>query len=146
MRNQGRAMEQVYLTWLIGYMTEKVFTPFIVDKLILSGLERNGGDDLSSIDTFKRTGAADLVDTKTNIFIDVQCGTGEGVATIKKHKVDQALKVGGTTYACMFGLFTGTYGIVNLNELKDAEFYKNESWENVLCWDVPSDIFKNWYA
>jgi hypothetical protein len=146
MRNQGRAMEQVYLTWLIGYMAEKVFTPFIVDKLILSGLERNGGDDLSSIDTFKRTGAADLVDSKLNIFIDVQCGTGEGVATIKKHKVDQALKVGGTTYACMFGLFTGTYGIVNLNELKDAEFYKNESWENALCWDVPPDIFKNWYA
>lgn len=149
MRNQGRAMEQVYLTWLIGYMAEKVFTPFIVDKLILSGLERNGGDDLSSIDTFKRTGAADLVDTNLNIFIDVQCGTGEGVATIKKHKVDQAVKIGGTTYAALFGLMTGTYAMIKLNDLnesKDVHFYANPSWENQLCWDVPENTFKNWYA
>jgi hypothetical protein len=146
LNNNGRSCEEVYYKWMQGYLAERIFTPFMMDKLNLIELTRNGGDDFTNIDTFKRTGDADLVDTKSNIFIDVQCGTGDGVATIKKHKVDQALKVGGTTYVCMFGLFTGTYGIVNLNELKDAKFYKNESWENALCWDVPPDIFKNWYA
>lgn len=149
MRNQGRAMEDVYLRWLTGYMAEKVFTPFIIDKLILSGLERNGGDDLTNIDTFKRTGDADLVDKSLNIFIDVQCGTGEGVATIKKHKVEHAIKNGGTTYACMFGLFTGTYAFIKLNDLAESNnvhFYENQSWEGQLCWDVPATEFKNWYA
>jgi hypothetical protein len=53
MRNNGRAMEDVYYNWMLGYLSEKIFTPFIIDKLILGKLERNGGDDLTSIDTFK---------------------------------------------------------------------------------------------
>jgi len=149
MRNNGRAMEDVYYSWMLGFMAEKVFTPFIIDKLILGKLERNGGDDLTSIDTFKRTGEADLIDKTADVRIDVQCGTGEGVATIKKHKVDQAVKVGGTTYAALFGLMTGTYAFIKLNDLnesKDIHFYANPSWENQLCWDVPEDKFKNWYA
>ena len=71
------------------------------------------------------------------------------VSTIKKHKVDQAVKVGGTTYAALFGLMTGTYAFIKLNDLnesKDIHFYANPSWENQLCWDVPEDTFKNWYA
>jgi hypothetical protein len=149
MRNNGRAMEDVYYSWMLGYMAEKVFTPFIIDKLILGKLERSGGDDLTSIDTFKRTGDADLIDKTADVRIDVQCGTGGGVSTIKKHKVDQAVKVGGTTYAALFGLMTGTYAFIKLNDLnesKDVHFYANPSWENQLCWDVPENTFKNWYA
>ena len=146
MRNNGRAMEDVYYSWMLGYLTEKIFTPFIVDKLILGKLERNGGDDLTSIDTFKRTGDADLIDKTADVRIDVQCGTGEGVATIKRHKVDHALKHDGASYCFLIGLFTGTYAIVNLKDIKDELFYKNERWENQLCWDVPETSFKRWYA
>ena len=146
MKNNGRAMEDVYFNWMQGYVAEKVFTPFIANKLNLSSIQRNGGDDLTRIETFKRTGDADLIDVGADVRIDVQCGTGEGVATIKKHKVDHALKNSGTSYCFLIGLFTGQYGIVNLNELKDKEFLPNQRWEGQLCWDVPSDIFKNWYV
>lgn len=146
MRNNGRAMEDVYFNWVQGYIAEKVFTPLIADKLKLSNIERNGSDDLTNIETFKRTGDADLIDKVADVRIDVQCGTGDGVATIKKHKVDHALKNTGTSYCFLIGLFTGQYGIVNLNELRNVEFTPNQRWEGQLCWDVPSDIFKNWYV
>ena len=146
MKNNGRAMEDVYFNWMQGYLAEKIFTPFIADKLKLSNIERNGGDDLTSIDTFKRTGDADLVDKVANVLIDVQCGTGDGVATIKKHKVDHALKNSGTSYCFIIGLFTGQYSIINLNDLQNAQFTPNQRWEGQLCWDVPETNFKNWYV
>lgn len=146
MKNNGRAMEDVYFNWMQGYITEKIFTPFIADKLKLNAIERNGGDDLTNIETFKRTGDADLIDKVADVRIDVQCGTGDGVATIKKHKVDHALKNSGTSYCFLIGLFTGQYGIINLNELKNEQFVPNQRWEGQLCWDVPSNIFKNWYV
>jgi hypothetical protein len=144
LNNNGRACEEVYYKWLQGYLAEIVFTPFMMNKLSLANVERIGGDDLTNIQTFKRTGDADLIDRSKNIRIDVQCGTGEGVSTIKYHKVKHALANDGTTYAFLIGLFTGQYTVINLNNLKDSEFVANVSWESQLCWTVPKNSFQSW--
>lgn len=144
LNNNGRACEEVYYKWMQGYLAEIVFTPFMMNKLSLVNVERIGGDDLTNIQTFKRTGDADLIDRSKNIRIDVQCGTGEGVSTIKHHKVKHALANDGTTYAFLIGLFTGQYAIINLNNLKDSEFVANVSWESQLCWTVPENSFQSW--
>jgi hypothetical protein len=120
--------------------------PFIVNQLNLSDVERNGSDDLTNPETFKRTGDADLIDKVANIRIDVQCGTGEGDATIKKHKFDHAAKNDGMTYIFLAGLLTGTYALVNLSDTKDIVFESNPSWEGALCWTVPETEFKPYYA
>ena len=60
-----------------------------------------------------------------NIRIDVQCGTGEGDATIKKHKFDHAEKNDGTTYIFLAGLLTGTYALVNLSDTTNVQFVSN---------------------
>jgi len=145
LNNNGRACEEVYYKWMQGYLAERVFLPFMIKKLGLTELDRNGGDDLTNIETFKRTGDADLIDRSTGTRIDVQCGTGDGVSTIKYHKVKHALANDGTTYAFLIGLFTGRYAIINLNNLKDSEFKANVRWEGQLCWTVPEMLFQNWY-
>ena len=81
-----------------------------------------------------------------NIRIDVQCGTGEGDATIKKHKFDHAEKNDGTTYIFLAGLLTGTYALVNLSDTTNVQFVSNPSWEGALCWTVPETEFKPYYA
>ena len=146
LNNNGRACEEVYYKWMQGYLAERVFTPFIVDKLNLSDVERNGSDDLTNVKTFKRTGDADLIDRTKNIRIDVQCGTGDGDATIKKHKFDHASKHSDTTYIFLAGLLTGTYALINLSDTTNVKFVANQSWEDSLCWTVPATEFKPYYA
>jgi hypothetical protein len=146
LNNHGRSLESVYYSWRMGSLAEVIFTPFIADKLNLKNIEKNGSDDLTNPETFKRTGDADLIDKVANIRIDVQCGTGEGDATIKKHKFDHAAKNDGITYIFLAGLLTGTYALVNLSDTKDIVFESNPSWEGALCWTVPETEFKPYYA
>jgi hypothetical protein len=146
LNNHGRSLESVYYSWRMGSLAEVIFTAFIADKLNLKNIEKNGSDDLTNPETFKRTGDADLIDKVANIRIDVQCGTGEGDATIKKHKFDHASKNDGITYIFLAGLLTGTYALVNLSDTKDIVFESNPSWEGALCWTVPETEFKPYYA
>lgn len=145
LNNHGRSLESVYYSWRMGSLAEVIFTPFIADKLNLNNIEKNGSDDLTNPETFKRTGDADLIDKVANIRIDVQCGTGEGDATIKKHKFDHAVKNDGITYIFLAGLLTGTYALVNLSDTKDIVFEPNPSWEGALCWTVPTTEFKPYH-
>lgn len=145
LNNHGRSCEAVYYTWRMGTLAEIVFRNFIADKLNLKNLEKNGSDDLTNPQTFKRTGDADLIDKIANVRVDVQCGTGEGDATIKKHKFDHASKNGGNTYIFLAGLLTGEYALINLNDLTDVKFEENQSWEGQLCWTVPQNKFKPYY-
>lgn len=142
--NHGRANEDVYYSWMLGYLAETIFTPLIRHELKMDSVVRIGGDDLSNPETFKRVSVADLIDPVTKTSVDVQCGGGEGKVTIKKSKVDYAVNSGYTGYAVTIGLGTGLYAAINLNDLEHAEFIPNPSWENALCWTAPNNIFKSW--
>jgi hypothetical protein len=142
--NHGRGKENVYYSWMLGYLAEKLFSPLIQKELEMSSVVRSGGDDLSNPETFKRTSDPDFIDAAKNISVDVQCGVKGGKATIKKSKVDHAINSGYNGYAVTIGLGTGLYGIVNLNSLEHEKFVPNSSWEGALCWTAPDDIFKSW--
>lgn len=144
LNNHGRSNEDVYYSWMLGYLIETLFVPFIQKELNLNTVIRTGGDDLKNPKTFKRVSNSDLSDPTQNIVVDVQCGIGEGVITIKKSKVDFALNNGYNGYVFTIGLGTGLYGVVSLSELKDAKFEKNSSWEGALCWTASKDILKPW--
>jgi len=145
LNNNGRSNEDVYYSWMLGYLIETLFVPFIQKELKLNTIIRTGGDDLKNPKTFKRVSNSDLSDPTQNIVIDVQCGNGDGDCTIKKSKVDFAVNNGYNGYVFTIGLATGSYGVINLNELKNAKFEKNSSWEGALCWTAPKDIFKPWH-
>ncbi len=144
LNNQGRAIESVYFSWLLGYVAEIIFTPLIAKELGCSNLERNGGDDFTSKETFKRTGDADLIDETAKILIDVQCGiTATNRCDIKLHKVKQAKeKHGYNSYVFFIDLVEGSYGAIDLGQLDEAEFTPNPQWEGQLTHSVSKDDFK----
>lgn len=149
MNNNGRSIEDVYYTWMQGYISEKVFVPFICHHLMLNELKRNGKDNITHVSAFKRQGDADLINEEKKILVEVQCGTHIGKCHIKKHKVDMALKqTNYTTYVFSVRLMYGTWCLINLNKLSDSgvQFYKNELWENCLCWDIPDDMYTPYYG
>jgi len=153
MKNNGRAIEDVYYSWMQGYICEKVFVPSICYRLGLGGLKRNGKDDLSKIETFKRSSDADLVDDSGKIFVDVQCGTHEGPSHIKKSKVNQAAKMWESkSYVFSVRLNYGTYCMIELGELYantnqgivyKVPFQKNELFEGSSCWEIPEHRYES---
>lgn len=146
LNNHGRAIEDVYYTWLQGYLAEIVFTPLIETELGCK-VNRNGGDDLTDPANFKRTASADLISEEAKVLIDVQAGfSSSGGFDIKRHKVVEACKNGDyNSYVFFANIVDGTYFIQDLKELSDAEFTPNDRWEGQLCWSVPADGMKNFW-
>lgn len=143
LNNHGRAVENVYYSWLQGYLAELVFTPLIKQSLMLKEVERNGGDDLSDIETFKRTGDADLIAPKDRVLIDVQAGFTGGTFDIKKHKVMHAMANDEyDSYVFFADLMNGTYANIQLKPLVNEEFVPNPQWEGQLCYTVDPEIFQ----
>lgn len=147
LNNHGRAIEDVYYTWLQGYLAEIVFQPLMVAELGLTDLMRNGGDDLSDPASFKRTGAADLVSHENKVLIDVQAGfSGSGGFDIKKHKVNEACaNPDYQSYVFFANIVDGTYHFQDLKLLENEEFIPNPRWEGQLCWNVSPDNFKTFW-
>lgn len=155
MNNHGRAIEDVYYTWLQGYLAEIIFTPLIEAELgtVVPGggkLVRNGGDDLTNPENFKRTAAADLIGidfSNKKVLVDVQAGfSSSGGFDIKKHKVIEACKNKEyDSYVFFANIVDGTYYLQNLKELEDKEFKPNPRWEGQLCWSVPPDGMKRFW-
>lgn len=142
LNNHGRAIENVYYSWLQGYLAELVFLPLIKESLNLTVIERNGGDDLTDIETFKRTGDADLIAPNEKVLIDVQAGFTGGTFDIKKHKVIHATENAEYTSFVFFAdLMNGSYANIELNPLVNEEFLPNPRWEGQLCYTVDPEIF-----
>lgn len=143
LNNHGRAIEDVYYSWLAGYLAEIVFQPLMIEELGLTDLDRNGGDDLTDPKTFKRTGDADLVSHENKVMIDVQAGFTGSRFDIKKHKMEHAMKNPDYKSVVFFiDMVNGSYAIIDLKELVNEEFVPNPRWEGQLCWSVPEELFK----
>lgn len=144
LNNHGRAVEDVYYNWLQGYLTEKMFLPLISETLQCPSIIRHGGDDLANIESFKRTGDADLVDHTTKTMIDVQAGFTGGTFDIKKHKVMKAHENKDYKSFVFFAdLMNGTYATVPLLSLVSETFTPNPRWEGQLCYTVDGNIFQS---
>lgn len=144
--NQGRAYEKVYFDWMLGRVVEALFTPLIKEKMKLDSMIRIGGDNLDNLHDpkdFKRISAPDFYDATKNISVDVQCGKTNADTTIKKSKVDHVLEKRYNGYVFAIGLFTGLYAIINLNDLKDAEYTKDGK-EGQLTTKVENIVFEPW--
>lgn len=144
LNNHGRAVESVYYNWLQGYLTELLFTPLISKTLHCPSIVRHGGDDITNIEFFRRTGDADLVDHTTKTMIDVQAGFTNGTIDIKKHKVLQAHENKDYESFVFFAdLMNGTYANIPLKPLISEEFVPNPSWEGQLCYTVSNEHFQS---
>lgn len=127
LNNQGRRPEQVYYSWMRGYVLSNYFLKALglVFEVDTSTIDLIGDDDLKNIETFKRTPKADLeikLNEKVKIRIEMQSGF-TGINDIKQHKVLEAKRVyndlGFHTLAIHFDLYNGQVAFIKLDEIED---------------------------
>ncbi len=129
LNNQGRRPEEVYFSWMRGFVISAYFLKPI--SLIFGVDEKNislvGDDDFGDIETFKRTPKADLeivLNNKKKIRIEVQSGF-QGVNDIKQHKVLEAKKInrelGFLSVVIHFDLFNGQVAFVQTDHINDED-------------------------
>lgn len=127
LNNQGRRPEEVYFSWMRGYIISTYFLKAlsIIFQTDLSNIKIIGDDDLVNIDSFKRTPTADLeilIDEYKKIRIEVQSGF-QGINDIKQHKVLEAKRIFSEknipTIAIHFDLFNGQVAFVRLDTIED---------------------------
>lgn len=90
LNNQGRRPEQVYFSWIRGFMVSNYFLKAIgyIFDISINNIELIGDDDLKNIDNFKRTPKADLQITFNNEIIRIEIQSGfQNINDIKQHKV-----------------------------------------------------------
>ncbi len=127
LNNQGRRPEQVYFSWMRGYIITNYFLKALskIFEVSLENISLIGDDDLVNIELFKRTPTADLeivLQDGNKLRIEVQSGF-QGVNDIKQHKVLEAKRIfeleGISSLAIHFDLFNGQVAFVKLDEIED---------------------------
>ena len=127
LNNQGRRPEQVYYSWMRGYVLSNYFLKALglIFEVDTSSIYLIGDDDLKNIETFKRTPKADLeiqLNGKEKVRIEMQSGF-TGINDIKQHKVLEAKRVfnefGFRTLAVHIDLYNGQVAFIKLDEIRD---------------------------
>jgi len=151
LNNQGRRPEEVLFSWIRGYTISEYFTPAIsrILSVNLKSITKIGDDDLSNIQTFKRSPKADLEIKKNNkrIRIEVQSGF-QGINDIKEHKVREAHKVLAElkikTICIHIDLFNGQVAFVQLDSIKDNDvnWVTRQQMEGQSVFTIDQNFFK----
>ncbi|MEK7628105.1 MAG: restriction endonuclease [Patescibacteria group bacterium] len=127
LNNQGRRPEQVYYSWMRGYVLSNYFLKALglIFEIDTSSIDLIGDDGLKNVETFKRTPKADLeikLNGKEKIRVEMQSGF-TGINDIKQHKVWEAKRVfrdfGFHTLAIHFDLYNGQVAFIKLDEIGD---------------------------
>lgn len=128
LNNQGRRPEQVYFSWMRGYIISNYFLKALSEifEVNLEDIKLIGDDDLINIESFKRTPTADLeisLKNGTKLRIEVQSGF-QGTNDIKQHKVLEAKRAfrenSVSSLAVHFDLFNGQVAFIQLETIEDS--------------------------
>jgi hypothetical protein len=127
LNNQGRRPEQVYYSWMRGYVFSNYFLNALgaIFETSVQNIELIGDDDLKNLETFKRTPKADLqLPINKDEIIRVEMQTGfTGINDIKQHKVLEAKRVEQeiriSTMAIHFDLYNGQVAFIKLNDIEE---------------------------
>jgi hypothetical protein len=151
LNNQGRRPEQVYFSWMRGYIISNYFLKAlsIIFEVDIENIKLIGDDDLVKIESFKRTPTADLEITLTNgsrVRIEMQSGF-QGVNDIKQHKVLEAKKIMQTqnipSIAIHFDLFNGQVAFVRLDSITDdsVNWITRQQMEGQTVFNIEQNYF-----
>ena len=153
LNNQGRRPEQVYYSWMRGYVFSNYFLNALskVFETPLQKIELIGDDDLKNIETFKRTPKADIqltVNNSEKIRIEMQTGF-TGINDIKQHKVLEAKRVKQdiniSTIAIHFDLYNGQVAFIKLDDIEEnnMNWITRQQMEGQTVFNIDQTYF-NW--
>ena len=129
LNNLGRRPEQVYFSWMRGYVVSNFFLKALglVFEVDTEKIDLIGDDDLKNVETFKKTPKADLeirLNGKKKVRVEMQSGF-TGTNDIKQHKVLEAKRVfreeGTPSLAIHIDLYNGQVAFVKLDEIEDGD-------------------------
>lgn len=151
LNNQGRRKEEVYFSWIRGYLILEYFKSAIADIFRISqeSIQSIGEDDFSTLDTFKRTPKVDLEvqNCGKKWRIEVQSGF-QGINDIKEHKVREAKAVYENTkiqtLVIHFDLFNGQVAFVNISRIKnnDLHWITRQQMEGQSVFNIEQNHFR----
>jgi len=151
LNNQGRRPEQVYFSWMRGYIVSNYFLKALskIFEVSLEDISLIGDDDLVNIESFKRTPTADLeikLKDGDKLRIEVQSGF-VGVNDIKQHKVLEAKRIfdndGISSLAIHFDLFNGQVAFIKLDEIEDdsVNWITRQQMEGQTVFNIDQNYF-----
>jgi hypothetical protein len=151
LNNQGRRPEEVLFSWLRGYASCALFIPAMssVFGIPEGGLHQIGGDDFTSLETFKRSPRADLEFEYAGQTIRLEMQSGyQGINDIKEHKVREARRAaddaGIRTICAHFDFFNGQAAFVRLDTIQenDVNFVTRQQMEGQSVFAIDQNFFK----
>ena len=147
LNNQGRAPEDVYYSWMRGFLVCEFFQPAVKKLFNTRRITHIGKDDLTKIETVQRNATADYEFEKENktYRIEIQAGfTGQN--DIKKSKIEEAQKQKNnkiSSYLIHFDLFNGCAAVIDISDFYSIpnEYYKIK-FENTKVLPIKEEWFK----
>ena len=151
LNNQGRRREDVYFSWMRGFVISAYFTKAISKIFNISEdkISLIGDDDLQNIENFKRTPKADLelhLSEKEILRIEVQSGF-QGINDIKQHKVLEAKRIKReeniSSLVLHFDLFNGQVAFVKIDEIEDnsVNWITRQQMEGQTVFNIDQNYF-----
>lgn len=151
LNNQGRRPEQVYFSWMRGFVISNYFLKALglIFGVDTSKIDLIGDDDLRSIETFKRTPKADLeikLNGKEKIRIEMQSGF-TGINDIKQHKVLEAKRVFRNekihSLAIHIDLYNGQTAFLKLDDIEDesVNWITRQQMEGQTVFNIDQNYF-----
>lgn len=151
LNNQGRRPEEVYFSWMRGFVVSSYFLRAIgqifgVDKGNISFI---GDDDFAHVELFKRTPKADLqvqLLSGEKVRIEIQSGF-QGINDIKQHKVLEARKIkqenGISSLVIHFDIFNGQVAFIHTDTIEDesVNWITRVNLDEGLVWNIDQNFF-----
>lgn len=151
LNNQGRRPEEVYFSWMRGFIVSNYFIKALsnIFEVPIDKIELIGDDDLKNIDAFRRTPKADLqinLNNNEKIRVEVQSGF-QGINDIKQHKVLEAKKIKREenipSLVIHFDLFNGQVAFVKIDEIADdsVNWITRQQMEGQTVFNIDQNYF-----
>lgn len=151
LNNQGRRPEQVYFSWMRGYIISNYFLKALskIFQVDLKAISLIGDDDIIDIESFQRTPTADLeikLQNGKQLRIEVQSGF-VGINDIKQHKVLEAKKIfkenNIRSLAIHFDLFNGQVAFIKLDTIEDdsVNWITRQQMEGQTVFNIDQNYF-----
>ncbi|HEY4503798.1 MAG TPA: restriction endonuclease [Candidatus Paceibacterota bacterium] len=151
LNNQGRRPEQVYFSWMRGFVISNIFIKAVgvIFEVSTKNIKLIGDDNFKDPESFKRSPRADIeitIEKNEKIRIEMQSGF-TGINDIKQHKVLEAKRVfeefGIHTIAIHFDLYNGQVAFIRLDSIKhnDMNWITRQQMEGQTVFNIEQSFF-----
>lgn len=150
LNNRGRRPEEVYFSWMRGFLMAQLFRPSMLEMFEVGDLRFNslGADDLRNPETFAKNPTADAMVRVggENVRVEIQAGF-QGVNDVKRHKIEEARRMfesnGEKSLAVHLDAYNGQGAVLRLDTVSDEDehWITREQMEGQRVYNIDQNHF-----